>query len=362
MTTSELKINGIRSITELSASVEVFRPARAVQLNSHLEDMSNFDHAILGPNRFDFEEVAVGEVVDAYLFRSGALVTSDGYVIRETLEGSLADNGIKPDESGRIDIRGLTISSFEQPVICASKFGTFNYSVFLHEVLPSIYLSSFSKNLQDLLIPIYFPNFFPHDRRSKILDLISLFVDRDRVVHLDQEVYRVSKAYVFKAGPARQMARVKRVMPSMMSELNFTLGGIGSERLDRIYVCREAGTIRSLSNREEMLDLVASYGFAPVELAGLGLDEQARLFNGAKFILAEHGAALANLWYCSRGTKVFEIFPRPLLGRWIYRQVSRIMGLEYRAVAFDTPENWIWNKDQVEIPVQMVDAELRKWS
>jgi hypothetical protein len=95
---------------------------------------------------------------------------------------------------------------------------------------------------------------------------------------------------------------------------------------------------RSLPNTQEVADaLSAAFGTAArrVLLEGMSLSEQAALFQGASLVVAQHGAALTNLIWCSPSARVIEIVPHdpntPDLS--CFRQLSRALGLERREVA-----------------------------
>ncbi len=67
---------------------------------------------------------------------------------------------------------------------------------------------------------------------------------------------------------------------------------------------------RSIPNADDLVAALAKLGpVASVSLEGLPLIEQVRLFSSARLIVAQHGAALANLVFCRPGTRVLEIFP-----------------------------------------------------
>jgi capsular polysaccharide biosynthesis protein len=53
---------------------------------------------------------------------------------------------------------------------------------------------------------------------------------------------------------------------------------------------------------------LAPLGFELVTLSPLSLREQAALVAGAGWIVAPHGAGLANLAYATRGARVLELF------------------------------------------------------
>jgi hypothetical protein len=67
---------------------------------------------------------------------------------------------------------------------------------------------------------------------------------------------------------------------------------------------------RSIPNAGELVAALSKLGaVASVSLEGLPLIEQVRLFSSARLIVAQHGAALANLVFCRPGTRVLKIFP-----------------------------------------------------
>ena len=77
---------------------------------------------------------------------------------------------------------------------------------------------------------------------------------------------------------------------------------------DRIFISREDANTRKISGLESLWSQLEKNGFTRVVCSELTVADQAQVFKAAKIIVAEHGAALANLVFCSTGTKVFEIF------------------------------------------------------
>ena len=101
---------------------------------------------------------------------------------------------------------------------------------------------------------------------------------------------------------------------------------------------------RGSGNRRRSLPNLAEIGAAladelgasvtTVRLEGLGLGEQIDLFAGARLVVAQHGAALANLVWCSPQTRVLEIVPRQPIGVDLdyFKRLSNGLGLRYLRV------------------------------
>jgi hypothetical protein len=308
--------------------------------------------------RLYFEDVSLCVIRNGIVTPTGAIITSKGAPVLETLEGGLEDNRIRSTESGSIKIES-EIVLHNNPIIASSRFGVFNYSVFLHEVLPTLYISQQIPHIKKYEYTLYFPKFLNAKRREHVMEFCSLFLPRDSSFMLDDNYHLFPEIYVVSLGYAKNMRRIKRIMPEMFLDLNLQLRGYRDQSLpEKIYICREKGAIREAANREEVLGYFARHGFTIVELEGKTPAEQAALFRQARVIVAEHGAALANLWFSRPGCRVLEIFPDKLIGRWLYRLVSQLQGLEYCAVSTPTPDGWIWNRDKVHVDLSAVSRGL----
>jgi capsular polysaccharide biosynthesis protein len=75
----------------------------------------------------------------------------------------------------------------------------------------------------------------------------------------------------------------------------------------RFYIMRGVRHGRILRNRAELAEALAARGVAPIQPDLLSFDEQVALFARAELVVAEFGAAMANLVFSPPGTKVVEI-------------------------------------------------------
>jgi len=91
---------------------------------------------------------------------------------------------------------------------------------------------------------------------------------------------------------------------------------------------------RSIRNFDEMRQALES-SFGPVNavmLEQMDLAEQVALFMSAETIIAQHGAALANIIWCVPGTRVFEIAPNGYRER-CFLALSRMNSLKHARIA-----------------------------
>ena len=97
----------------------------------------------------------------------------------------------------------------------------------------------------------------------------------------------------------------------------------------RIYLTRADAKIRRLSNEDEIMPILSSKGFECISAAELSLDDQGRCFAEADLIVAQHGAALANLYFAKAQTKLLEINSAPAFRRGHYWSLSCALDLDY---------------------------------
>ena len=89
---------------------------------------------------------------------------------------------------------------------------------------------------------------------------------------------------------------------------NFLKNKASISPVTKLYVSRSKANYRKVTNEEEVLECLATFGFTPIWLEEHDFATQVALFSSAEFIVAPHGAGLTNLIWCNSSAKVLEIF------------------------------------------------------
>jgi len=79
---------------------------------------------------------------------------------------------------------------------------------------------------------------------------------------------------------------------------------------EKIFCIRGEETINRLENEKEVASLCERFGFKLINPGRYSILEQAAIFNRAKYIMADEGAALVNLIYCKEGATLICIQPK----------------------------------------------------
>lgn len=95
-----------------------------------------------------------------------------------------------------------------------------------------------------------------------------------------------------------------------------------------VYITRGATQKRQVKNQEAVFEVLRPYDIEFRVLDQLSILEQAQIFYHANTIIAPHGAALTNLMFGKKDSKVLEIFPHNYLSNR-YFSLATYAGLPY---------------------------------
>jgi len=105
---------------------------------------------------------------------------------------------------------------------------------------------------------------------------------------------------------------------------------------ERIYVSRRKSR-RSLKNELRLEEYLRTNGFEILFLEEMSFLDQTHLFQSAEYVMSPHGAALANLIFCRKGTKVVEIFD-PTYSNPCFRDLSEVLELRHEFISYSLVE------------------------
>lgn len=109
------------------------------------------------------------------------------------------------------------------------------------------------------------------------------------------------------------------------------------DRPKRLYLTRgTAKNTRRVVNEDEVMRLLEPLGFVKLDPGAHTVQEQIDLFTAAEAIVAPHGAALANLTFCSPGVRVLELFAPKYVNPCYWTIADNIPDVHYRYLVCGT--------------------------
>jgi capsular polysaccharide biosynthesis protein len=105
----------------------------------------------------------------------------------------------------------------------------------------------------------------------------------------------------------------------------------------RLYITRgSAKNTRRLANEDAVMALLERRGFVRLDPGTVSVQEQIDAFTAAEVVVAPHGAALANLTFCSPGVKVLELFAPKYVNPCYWAIASNVPDVTYRYLVCGT--------------------------
>lgn len=203
--------------------------------------------------------------------------------------------------------------------------GDGNYYHFLHDCIPRLFVL---EQCPDAPSPERWFTPVATSFQRELLDLMGITADRcidaTAVPHLQAEQLVV---------PGLPSTRVQN--PAWVSqELRARLCPDAARVPGRhIYLTRGAArNNRAVLNESAVSAHLEGRGFTCLDPGAMTVHDQIRWFSEADLIVAPHGAALANLAFCSPGATVLELFGRHV-DPCYWRMSGGITGLTYRYLA-----------------------------
>jgi capsular polysaccharide biosynthesis protein len=206
-----------------------------------------------------------------------------------------------------------------------SSRGDGNYYHFLHDCLPRLFVL---QQCPDAPWPERWLTPVATSFQRELLDLIGIApadrLDAATVPHLRAEQLIV---------PGLPSARVQNP-PWVSRELRERLCPEATRVAGRhVYLTRGAArNNRAVLNEDAVRALLEARGFTCLDPGSMSVRDQIRWFSEADLIVAPHGAALANLAFCSPGSTVLELFGAHVDACY-WRLASGVDGLTYRYLA-----------------------------
>jgi len=144
----------------------------------------------------------------------------------------------------------------------------------------------------------------PTSRRYHLMSYEALGIPIEKIIPLEHEShYEVEKiSHIPRGGVA--------LVPMEAVEYLRNLFGVQpSPNADRkLYLSRNDGWRRRITNEDQVLSAIESYGYEHIVIGKRTIKEQAELFSQASHVVGPHGAAMTNLVFSGAQTTLMECF------------------------------------------------------
>jgi capsular polysaccharide biosynthesis protein len=213
-----------------------------------------------------------------------------------------------------------------------------NYFHWLFDILPKIKIFSEGQDLQSIDY-FYLAKLQPYQKKTlEILKLDHIkILDCNKYRHIiGDQVFSVDHPW-YQGGYISEEA--KNLSNWIVPWINkkFLPYAEYFESNEKIFLDRSESPNNhcQIENNNEVIDFLNKNGFTSYKVGQLSFEQQIHLFKNAKIIVGAHGAAFANLAFCSPGTQVIEIKPihHP---NYVSKTIGKINDLKVKII--ETPK------------------------
>ncbi len=171
--------------------------------------------------------------------------------------------------------------------------------------------------------------------RNFIKEICKSLQKKITFTYLDDEFYK------FNSSSIPQFLSIEK----SIKILNFFLDNLKNDKDNKIklYISRQSSNYRKLLNEADIIPLLKQNDFKIVNLYNYKIEEQINLFSSADTVVSPVGSNLANIIFCKKGTKIYEIstdfkysYEKNLSLR--YKNLCKIVGLDYYKIKGDSVE------------------------
>lgn len=132
----------------------------------------------------------------------------------------------------------------------------------------------------------------------------------------------------------------------------------------KIFLTRPKDSNRNIDNLTEIETLLEQFGYKIVLPDNLSLKEQIELFSSVTHIVSMHGAGLYNVFFSTKDTKIFEIFPQ-YYHNTSTQYIALARGCKYSYMVGEThdtsmhpqQENVYINPEKLKLALQIFEQE-----
>ena len=116
-----------------------------------------------------------------------------------------------------------------------------------------------------------------------------------------------------------------QLMENLRNRFNITYQG----KKNRIYISRSKAQKRRLINEDEIISFLVENHFTIINMEDYSFNEQIEFLSKADILVSIHGAALTNMLWMPRGSKILEIRLKNDFVNNCYFSLASSLELEY---------------------------------
>jgi capsular polysaccharide biosynthesis protein len=132
---------------------------------------------------------------------------------------------------------------------------------------------------------------------------------------------------------------------------------------ERIYISRnrpDKDVLRKVTNEQELVSMLAKYGFKTVYMEKFSFLEQISISSNAKFIIASHGAGITNTMFAKKNCHLLELVNEKWTEKTCFALMAQRANIAYNRINCLQSDNEIIEIGNISADVAELEEKLIK--
>lgn len=349
---SDPSVAGIRGVNVLLPAGSHARSGPVLHDTTYLDpDLREMDRAYHANTPIALDDVLKVVLERALVTGHGAVITQDGYLVRESCWEQL-DSRVLPNGLTDRDGQGLRLSTtpkrlVRDPALLLKRPWWRNYRHFLVETAGLLAFVATRLDVTKLQLVVGKED--EPARRDAMHELLAMLAPNARLLeHPDDEVWRFSDLHYVTPVYVPPV----RMLPDAVSALRSSaLAAVGDAPSDaprrRLFVMHSAVEQPRLANEAEIIAVCEEFGFDVITPQFQSMTDRIKAFRDAEIVVGVRASQFANIVFCPPSALVIALAP----GDWsdpYHAQIASGSGLRYAEIFGQV----------VETPMQAVPSDF----
>lgn len=210
-----------------------------------------------------------------------------------------------------------------------------NYWHWLFDLLPKVEILSNNKKIN------HFDYYYIPKPNKYIIDTLKIYgikenqlINSQKYKHIQaKKIFFLENIYLKKGSFQKQFENIPLIIIKTMRN-KFLKYKNKKFNFKKIFIDRSDSKFRHYQfyNNSEIIKNLKKNNFGIYKLSTLNIFDQVSLFNSSRLVLGLHGAGFANIIFCKKNTRIYEILRKNEVKRNAIKTISNLSSLKHKKI------------------------------
>ena len=218
-----------------------------------------------------------------------------------------------------------------------------NYWHWLFDLLPKIEIISNNKKIK------YFDYYYVPNLNRYVVDTLKVYgikefqlINSQKFKHIEaNKIFFLENIYLKKGSFQKQFENIPKIIVKTIRN-KFLKYKNKKFNYKKIFIDRSDSKFKHYQfyNNDDLIKKLKKNNFGVYKLSKLKIFDQISLFNSSRLVLGLHGAGFANIIFCKRNTKIYEMIRKDEVRRNAIKTIAGHSALKHKKIIIKKYKNF----------------------